>query len=321
MWTIVTSILRTQVSPTAADLILDSIRHSTKSQYGVYLVKYLEYEKTTTIRDIDTPKLLRYLTYLYEQGLGYSAINTARSALSTVSDILAGKKIGEDSIIRRFMKGVFHSRPSLPRYVETWDPEACLSKLDTDSETMPLIEFSRKVVFLVTLLSGQRLSVISNLRLCDVSMTNTSITIPVTEQTKQTRPGYHQKPLCFHRFPNRPNICAYTQLALYIERSKPLRTVDCTKLFITTTRPYKNASKATIGNWIKHILQICGLKDFAPHSLRGASTSAAAARNMPVDQILEAAGWSSESTFRKFYNRPAQKVGLDVYVLDNVVDC
>jgi len=43
---------------------------------------------------------------------------------------------------------------------------------------------------------------------------------------------------------------------------------------------------------------------FKPHSTRGAATSAAKASNVPVQVIMNTAGWRSDSTFAKFYDRP-----------------
>jgi hypothetical protein len=43
---------------------------------------------------------------------------------------------------------------------------------------------------------------------------------------------------------------------------------------------------------------------FIAHGTRSASTGKAAAAALSVDHILATAGWSAESTFRKFYNRP-----------------
>ena len=43
---------------------------------------------------------------------------------------------------------------------------------------------------------------------------------------------------------------------------------------------------------------------FSARSSRSASTSAAFGRDVPLDNILQAAGWSSQHTFSKFYCRP-----------------
>ena len=48
------------------------------------------------------------------------------------------------------------------------------------------------------------------------------------------------------------------------------------------------------------------LNIFTPHSVRAASTSAAFRAKIPLNSILETAGWSKDNTFRKYYNKPLQ---------------
>ena len=45
-------------------------------------------------------------------------------------------------------------------------------------------------------------------------------------------------------------------------------------------------------------------KSFGAHGTRVTSTSAAESGNTPINTMTDAAGWSSESTFRKFYDKP-----------------
>ena len=45
-------------------------------------------------------------------------------------------------------------------------------------------------------------------------------------------------------------------------------------------------------------------KFFTAHSTRAAYTSAAHQKGVPLDKILAAAGWSSENTFQRLYNKP-----------------
>ena len=49
---------------------------------------------------------------------------------------------------------------------------------------------------------------------------------------------------------------------------------------------------------------------FKPHSTRAAA-AASKAKNSSVlmKEILDTAGWSSERTFDRFYNKPVQKAG------------
>jgi hypothetical protein len=43
---------------------------------------------------------------------------------------------------------------------------------------------------------------------------------------------------------------------------------------------------------------------FHPHSTRAAATSKAKAARVPIQEILNTAGWSSSRTFDQFYNKP-----------------
>ena len=49
------------------------------------------------------------------QGCGYSVINTARSALSTIINV-DNLSIGKHSLVKKFVRGVYNIKPSLPRY-------------------------------------------------------------------------------------------------------------------------------------------------------------------------------------------------------------
>ena len=72
---------------------------------------------------------LDFLILLYKQGVGYSAINTARSALSSVITPADKTTFGEHPLVTRFLKGTFELRPSLPGYSIKWDVGIALTYL------------------------------------------------------------------------------------------------------------------------------------------------------------------------------------------------
>ena len=77
------------------------------------------------------------------------------------------------------------------------------------------------------------------------------------------------------------------------------------RLFVSYVQPHKPVSGDTIKRWVKQVLTNAGIdtSTFTAHSTRSASTSVAANAGLPLQDILQAAGWSSESTFYKFYRR------------------
>ena len=64
------------------------------------------------------------------------------------------------------------------------------------------------------------------------------------------------------------------------------------------------------------MLSLAGIDGvFTAHSTRGASASAAARAGVALSHMMEAADWSRESTFKKFYHRPTQKSAFTMGVL------
>ena len=83
-------------------------------------------------------------------------------------------------------------------------------------------------------------------------------------------------------------------------------------MFITTQPPFREASQQTIARWIKLTLVRAGLDTsiFSPHSTRSAATNKAKSGNIPLLTILKTAGWSRESTFAKYYEKPIRNEGV-----------
>ena len=65
-------------------------------------------------------------------------------------------------------------------------------------------------------------------------------------------------------------------------------------------------TSSTIARWLKICLSEAGIDTeiFKAHSVRGASSSKAATAGGTTADILQAADWSSESTFQKYYHHP-----------------
>ncbi len=155
---------------------------------------------------------------------------------------------------------------------------------------------------LLLLLSGQRCKTIHCLELKGINMNELHCKIMVPSLLKQSRPGYHLKPLEFEPYKNK-NLCVLSNLRQYICKTKNIRNNE-QKLFISYKKPHKHVSKATISRWCKEILFCAGIdvKQFGPHSVRAASTSFAKEKGIPLSTIMEAAGWKNAGTFQKLYS-------------------
>ena len=54
---------------------------------------------------------------------------------------------------------------------------------------------------------------------------------------------------------------------------------------------------------------------YKAHSVRSASTSAAATAGITTGDILKAADWSNEAVFQKFYHKPVKSGDFGIAVL------
>ena len=249
---------------------------------------------------------LDFFTHLYEQGLTYSAINTAPSALSSYILLEDGTSLGQHRLVSRLLRGIFQSNPPSPRYSETWDVSIVLHYLQGLSPvgTLKLKELTFKLVTLILLISGQRGQTVHLLDLSNMRVSTDSYTFLFTKLLKQTRPGFSNPAVTLTAFRD-SRLCVVTTLKEYISRTEPLRGSE-SQLLVSYTKPHKAVSRDTIGRWVKTVLSSAGIdtKKFKPHSTRAAAVSAASNASVSLDDILRTAGWSSESTFAKFYNKP-----------------
>ena len=91
------------------NVLLDSWRPSTQKEYAVYLKKWAVFCRERQITAY-SPTLMDVLKFLHTQlHLAYSALNTARSALSCVISI-DNVPVGQHPLVCRFVKGAFERK-------------------------------------------------------------------------------------------------------------------------------------------------------------------------------------------------------------------
>ena len=158
-------------------VIVASWREGTTSQYQTYLQKWLEFckQKHCDVLSPPLPLTLDFLSMLYEKGLSYSTINTARSMLSSILQLNVNSSIpfGQLPIVRRFMKGLFGLRPALPRYKSIWDLNIVFNyfRERPAAPELSLKKLTLKLTFLLNLLSGQRCQTIKYLNTDNMELT------------------------------------------------------------------------------------------------------------------------------------------------------
>ena len=138
-----------------------------------------------------------------------------------------------------------------------------------------------------------------------MSVSKDSYVFILEGEFKQSRLGHSNLHIVLPSLPDDIRICIVQTLAIYLDRTRLLR--NSSRLFISTLQPHGAVSKDTLARWIKTALCLAGVDVTMfnkSHSTRPAATSAEQRKCVTLADILNVAGWSNETTFAKFYNKP-----------------
>ena len=297
------------LSTKAKDIIMASWRTGTTKQYDVYLKRWEQFCQSKGIDRLDASveNGIDFLATLFTSGLGYSAINTARSALSSV--LILPNNI-KHPLVARFLKGVFELKPSLPRYSSIWDVSVVLQHLRSlgPPTQLDLKSLTKKTTMLLCLLTGQRCQTLTKLDTALMQELPGKIVFTIGDKLKTTRPGKHLEPIELLAYPRDESICVVSHLKQYIARTQSIRATYDTKLLISYAKPHKPISNSTVGKWARSVLKDSGIDTgtFSGNSARPASTSYGAQAGLTLAEILKAGGWTNAQTFAKHYHKPIE---------------
>ena len=100
---------------------------------------------------------MNFLAKLFQSSVGYSAINTARSALSLILILPDNTTFGSHPLVSRLLKVVFELRPALPKYQSIWDISVVLNLLGSwHIQNISLKHLSLELAMLLVLTTSQR---------------------------------------------------------------------------------------------------------------------------------------------------------------------
>ena len=304
----------TGLSKTATSLIAQSTRTQTKIKYGSIENKWRQYcSQHGYDTKATTETLLNFLADEFQRGLKYTYLRGYTAALAKFTQDV------DHNALSSLLKGIHNSRPPVPRYSAIWDVNLVLNYIGA-MKTDSMMDCTLKTAALLMLLSGNRVNMLSNLRVDSMVLTDTECTFLFKNVLKHTRPGKTEDPMVFRAYPDHPSLCPVKAVLKYLEMRGPLTAVP--ELFVTTRKPYSVAHHDTITRWLKKVLEFSGIDTgrYTAHSYRSASTSAAALGGVSISTILKSACWANVGTFREYYQRdldlvyeqPAKNFGSEV---------
>lgn len=295
-------------------LMAASWRKGTQKDYAA---KFRKFSSWCSEREIDphTATLAQcadFLTSLFQSGLKYRTIAGYRSMLSAILPPADGVSIGQHPDIIRLLKGVFNKRPPEKRLVPEWDLRKVLDFL-TSKTFEPISKISLKYltlksVFLAAISTFRRCSDLQALKINQgfMSIVQEGIVFVRDGLCKQDRPGHIGKQIFIPCFKKNIKLDPKRAIQTYIKRTEEFRNGE-NRLFLSFNKPHKAVSCQTISSWIVSVIKQAyeeqsDLKVKA-HSTRAIGPSWALVKGASLNSILEAADWSRDTTFKKFYYR------------------
>ena len=291
-------------------LLLASWRTKTSRSYDSLFQKCVSWCSERSTDPISGPvsDVVNFLGDLYAQGYQYRSLNSYRSAISSVHDQVDGCPVGQHPLVSRVLKGVFNSRPPLPRYVGTWDIQVVLTFIEGlgPSRDLSLLDLSLKLAMLLALTRPSRSADLCQLKVTRRRYTPDGVIFAPAELAKQSRPGRVLVNFFFPSFRDNELLCPVHTLRVYEDVTSLFRSDQKPGLFLATIKPHNPVTSSTIARWLHTVMERAGVDTsvFKAHSVRGASTSAAANVGVTTQDILNAADWRTESVFKNSTTGP-----------------
>ena len=288
-----------------------SWRKGTIQLYTTYLKKWGLYcllKKVPPMKP-SIAQVIRFLRMLEDEGLGYGAINTARCALSVILPHIDGQSVGKYFLTHLFMRAVYARNPPKPRYSRFWDVTIVFDYLKSlpSNIHLNLRDLGFKVAILLLLVTGHRGQTIVALSLKNAHVDREEIVFELDKLIKSNRLGDPMSLVSLQRFPDDKKLCVVAAIKQYIALTADLRTSK--QLLVSYIKPHGPISRDTLARWTLRSLKQAGVNtsDYAPHSTRGAMASKARMLGISVRNILVHAGWKTQRSFARHYNRRVEK--------------
>lgn len=340
------SIRNKQFSGEVAEHVSRARRESTRKVYDAKWETFTNWANQREIDPIKAPPhvIADFFLYLFNvKKYQVSTIKGYRSMLSNTLKFKEGYCIGSDPVISELMKSFQIQRPITRSISPKWDLAYVLTYLSKEPfEPLPsvsLMFLSMKTAFLLSMASAKRVSEVHAFSMDKQHLRFSSIDGSLTIRTQVGFLAKNQLPSkapdsitipCLYNGNRKTGfnkvLCPVRAVKIYLKRTKAIRG-SRNRLFIPTKGNH-DIKKSTISNWVKYTIkmayqnitkrQLSFLK-IRSHELRAFSASWAYFNSIPLNEILDAAVWSSSSTFAQFYLRDFRQQASNLSNLGPVV--
>jgi site-specific recombinase XerD len=276
-----------------------SVAPNTFKAYQNVFNSFLEFMEEKSI-DFNSLAISHVLSFCQTHvGKSASRCRTIMAAVKFFLKIYRRPDLESSPLLLMFVKGAQNLAPLPVKKSFVWDPNILLNFVKSRERPTLFLDRAKEALVLFLLATGLRIDDVWKLS-CDFVSSNDAYEFPFVAKRKCLINGKHSLVQSVKRFVVEPRICPISAIEHLFQVDRTCRVSGDNALFISSTG--KRASKDTLRRWVSECLKNAGIIASAG-SCRSAVTSSAFANACPVDTLLKSAGWSSESTFRRFYHR------------------
>ena len=217
------------ISEEAIKLILASWREKTNANYNSSWRKWEQWCTPRGLNPISAgiSEILDFLAMQFQEGRMYRSLNCYRSAISSVHLPVDGFQVGQHPLVARLLKGVFNSRPPMPRYKDTWEVSKVLRYLQSigPNESLSLKDLTKKLAMLLALSLANQSSDLVRLSLEGRRYTPDGVHISPVGLAKQSNPQRTsgRLPVFIPMFQEDQLLCPVACLQVYEKRTEEAR--------------------------------------------------------------------------------------------------
>jgi hypothetical protein len=321
-------LLASGLSTEVVETILQSKAPSTRKLYALKWRLFTSWCGDRQLDPVNCPirAVLEFLQARFSAGLTHSTIKVYVAAISSYHALIGGQSVGRHPLVTRFLRGALRLRPPVRPRVPTWDLAVVLEALcRAPFEPIEGVSdrlLTLKTVFLLAITSLRR---VGDLQALSSAPSFIDFAPGKAKVFLYPRAGYVPKvptvvpqPVVLQAFCPPPfgdpdqerhnRMCPVRALDAYLHRAALWRKSD--QLLVCFGPPKRGlpASKPTLSRWIVDAINLAYEASELPpplgiraHSTRSMAASKAFWAGVPLQDICNAAGWSTPLTFARFY--------------------
>ena len=305
--------------------LLRDVETSSVDKYQGYWSRFAGWCLSREVNNgnLSVDSLCKFFIFLFNTGLSASTLKFARSSISFFIKESHGELICH-AHIGRLMKAFEKMRPTVPRYVVTWDVKKVLDFLGEwyPNGTLSLKQLTLKTCMLIAITSSDRAQTIHRMRSDHCVYSAKGVEFPVFSRLKTSRHLRRPRVVTCPKW-SVPSLDVALCVTDYMARTVPLRVRAIrqgrpkpTQLFLS----YKSGLPVacnTISRWLKSVMSMSGIDTsyFSGHSTRVASVSKAKRRGATPNQIIGQGDWTNASTLNRHYDREIQGPAISDLIL------